>query len=240
MIKALASSGQAMLVQQRRHELIANNLANANTPGFQKLVSRVEQGTAVAVDPAVPTRGRTLSVSTLTATAQGPLESTGNPLDVALMGDGYFLIETPDGPRLSRDGALALGAEGELLHASGFPVLADGSALRIEGIPSILPDGTVMDGSRAGGRLSIVRPVAGSALLRRGDNLLEAPGGFEEVPAEEISVQSGRREGSNVEPIEEMVAMIRAFRSYEMAQKAAQAADELLRVAVERVGVIRA
>lgn len=240
MIKALASSGQAMQVQQRRHELIANNLANANTPGFQKLVSRVEQGTATGVGPAVATKGRTLSVSMLTSTAQGPLESTGNPLDVALMGEGYFLVETPDGPRLSRDGAFSLGADGELLHASGFPVLADGSSLRIEGIPSILPDGTVMDGERAGGRLSIVRPAAGSTLLRQGDNLLEAPGGVEEVPAEDVTVQAGRREGSNVEPIEEMVAMIRAFRSYEMAQKAAQAADDMLGVAVQRVGVVRA
>ena len=240
MIKALASSGQAMQVQQRRHELIANNLANANTPGFQKLVSRVEQGAPVGVGPAAATRGRAISVSMFTSTAQGPLESTGNPLDVALMGDGYFLIETPDGPRLSRDGAFALSAEGDLLHGSGYPVLADGSAVRIQGIPSILPDGTVMDGARASGRLSVVRPVAGSALLRQGDNLLEAPGGVEEVPVDEVTVQAGRREGSNVEPIEEMVAMIRAFRSYEMAQKAAQAADDLLRVAVERVGVLRA
>ncbi len=240
MIKALASSGQAMQVQQRRHELIANNLANANTPGFQKLVSRVELGAPSGVGPAAATKGRALSVGIFTSTAQGPLESTGNPLDVALMGEGYFLIETPDGPRLSRDGAFSLSAEGELLHGSGYPVLADGSALRIEGIPSILPDGTVMDGSRASGRLSVVRPVAGTALLRQGDNLLEAPGGVEEVPGEEVTVQAGRREGSNVEPIEEMVAMIRAFRSYEMAQKAAQAADDLLRVAVERVGVLRA
>jgi flagellar basal body rod protein FlgG len=239
MIKALAVSGQAMLVQQRRHELIANNLANANTAGFQKLVSRVEQSAVAGAAPGAA-RARGLSVSALTSTAQGPLESTGNPLDVALMGEGYFVVETPAGPRLSRDGGFSLGPDGELLHASGYPVQGDGGALRVEGTPSILPDGTVMDGERASGRLSILRPVAGSPLLRRGDNLLEAPGGTEEVPPEAVSVQAGRREASNVEVVEEMVAMIRAFRSYEMAQKAAQAADELLRVAVERVGVLRA
>jgi len=239
MIKALHSSGQAMLVQQRRHELIANNLANANTPGFQKLISRVEQAPLAAV-PGQTARSAGLSVSALTSTAQGPLESTGNALDVALMGEGYFLVETPDGPRLTRDGGFALGPDGELLHSSGHPVLADGGSLRIDGQPSILPDGSLLDSGRAAGRLSIVRPLAGTELRRGGDNLLEAPGGYEEVPLEEVSVQAGRREGSNVEPLEEMVAMIRAFRSYEMAQKAAQAADELLRVAVERVGVLRA
>lgn len=239
MIKALQSSGQAMLVQQRRHEVIANNLANANTPGFQKLVSRVEQEPRAALTGQAA-RSAGLRVGVFTSKAQGPLESTGNALDVALMGEGYFLVQTPDGPRLSRDGAFSLGPDGELLHSSGYPVLAGGGSLRVEGQPSILPDGSFLDNGRAAGRLSIVRPTAGTELLRGGDNLLEAPGGYEEVPLEEVSVQAGRREGSNVEPLEEMVAMIRAFRSYEMAQKAAQAADELLRVAVERVGVLRA
>ena len=239
MIKALESSGRAMQVQLRRHELIANNLANVTTPGFKKLFAQVAQETAQpAASGGAP--ARRLSVGSATSSVQGPLQSTGNPLDAALMGDGYFEVETPDGPRLSRDGAFSLGPNGELLHSSGNPVLADGSPVRIETVGSILPDGTVLDGDRPVGRLSVVRPVAGSALLRRGDNLLEAPGGTEPVPEGETQVLAGRVEGSNVEAVEEMVDMIRAFRAYEMAQKAAQAADDTLRVAVERVGAVRA
>ncbi len=241
MIKALQSSGLAMSVQQQRHELIANNLANANTPGFQKLFGRVRAEGGVS-NPGMGPSGppRSLLVESLSSQAQGSLVSTGNPLDAAIMGEGYFLVETPDGERLTRDGAFGLGPDGELLHSSGHPVLAGGSSISIRSEPNILPDGTVMDGDRAVARLSVVLPNEGRALIRQGENLLEAPDGFEEQDADAARVLGGHLEGSNVEPVEEMVAMIRAFRAYEMATKAAQAADETLRTAVTKVGVLRA
>jgi flagellar basal-body rod protein FlgF len=241
MIKALRSSSLAMSVQQQRHELIANNLANANTPGFQKLFGRVRAeggGGTTDKSPGGPVHG--LLVESLPSQAQGSLVSTGNPLDAAIMGEGFFLVETPEGQRLTRDGAFGLGPEGELLHSSGHPVLAGGSSIFIRSEPSIMPDGTVMDGDRAIARLSVVTPNEGSGLIRRGDNLIEAPGGFEEQEAGESRILGGHLEGSNVEAVEEMVSMIRAFRAYEMATKAAQAADDTLRTAVTRVGVLRA
>ncbi len=241
MIKALRSSSLAMSVQQQRHELIANNLANATTPGFQKLFGRVRAeggGAPTKSSPGSPVQG--LFVESLPSRAQGSLMSTGNPLDAAIMGEGYFLVETPEGQRLTRDGSFGLGPEGELLHSSGHPVLAGGSSLLIRSEPSIMPDGTVMDGDRAVGRLSVVSPNEGTELIRRGENLLEAPGGFEEQESGISRVVGGHLEGSNVEAVEEMVSMIRAFRAYEMATKAAQAADDTLRTAVTRVGVLRA
>ncbi len=242
MIKALQSSSLAMRVQQQRHELIANNLANANTPGFQKLYGRVRAEGAAASPGANPAGGtsRALLVESLPSKAQGALASTGNPLDAAIIGEGYFLVETPDGNRLSRDGGFGLGPEGQLIHSSGHPVLADGSSIFLQNDPSILPDGTVMDGDRIAARLSVVAPNEGSRLVRQGDNLLDAPGGYEELPAEDVRVVSGHLEGSNVEAVEEMVAMIRAFRAYEIASRSAQAADDTLRTAVTKVGVLRA
>ena len=242
MIKALQSSSQAMRVQQQRHEIIANNLANANTPGFRKLYGRVRaEGPTPSLGVSAPTApSRALLVESLPSMAQGSLTSTGNPLDAAIMGEGYFVVETPEGNRLSRDGGFGLGPEGQLLHSSGHPVLADGSSVFIQNDPSILPDGTVMDGDRIAARLSVVAPNEGSHLMRQGDNLLEAPDGYEQLPAEEIRVVSGHLEGSNVEAVEEMVSMIRAFRAYEIASRAAQAADDTLRTAVTKVGVLRA
>ncbi len=242
MIKALQSSGRAMSVQLQRHELIANNLANANTPGFQRLIGRVRELQASATTPgaaAAQGPGR-LIVESIPSRENGPLQATGNPLDVALMGDGYFLVETAQGERLTRDGAFSLSSEGELLHSSGSPVLADGSSVSIRGQASILPDGTILDGEQIVGRLSVVRPEEGAGVIREGENLLRIEGEYEEAPAGEVRVVSGHIEGANVHAVEEMVDMIRAFRAYEIAQRAAQAADDTLRIAVERVGVLRA
>jgi flagellar basal-body rod protein FlgF len=243
MIKALQSSGRAMAVQLQRHELIANNLANVNTPGFQQLISRVKSQytTSPGAGPGLSgTRNLEVIVDSIQNNNGGPLRATGNPLDVALVGEGYFTVDTPDGVKLSRDGSFSLNEQGELIHSSGYPVLADGSTVVITREASILQDGTIMDGDQALGRISVVRPMGEGSLRREGDNLLSATAGIEQAPPEEINIMSGHLEGSNVNAIEEMVSMIKAFRAYETAQKAAQAADETLRTAVERVGVVRA
>ncbi|MBN2169784.1 MAG: flagellar hook-basal body protein [Candidatus Krumholzibacteriota bacterium] len=239
MIKALEHSGQAMGVQLRRHEIIANNLANLNTPGFQRVIARVSDAAPIGAAAAARTRPA-LRVESLTSGASGPLQATGNPLDAALVGEGYFLVETPRGERLSRDGSFALDAAGTLLHSSGHPVLADGGALSIRGSASILADGSVLDDGRLVGRLTVVRPAADAGLEREGDNLLRVAGEIETVPAGETSVLGGHLEGANVQAVQEMVDMIRAFRAYEIAQRAALAADDTLRIATERVGVVRA
>ncbi|MCP4548355.1 MAG: flagellar hook-basal body protein [bacterium] len=243
MIKALQSGGRAMQVQAQRHEIIANNLANANTPGFKKLIGRVNSQLASTAGTA-ETGGSGLTpqliVDSVPSTRGGALQATGNALDAAIVGDGYFLIETPDGEMLSRDGNFTLNAQGELLHSSGYPVLADGGAIAIQQQGSILPDGTILDGDLVVGRLSLVRPAAGGELRSEGNNLSSIAGEIEEVPAEEINIVSGHVEGSNVDAIEEMVRMIQAFRAYEIAQKVTQAADDTLKTAVERVGVVRA
>ncbi len=240
MIKALLSSSQAMSMQSQRHDLIANNLANVNTPGFQKLIAQVRSGADPANSSAAAQDMQRLTITSWPSSATGPLKATGNPLDIGLTGEGYFVVETPQGQRLTRDGSLGLSPAGELLHSSGNPILADGSTLTIREAPSILPDGTVMDGDRVVGRLSVVKPNKGSNLRREGQNLLEATGGFEEVPAESVSIAAGNIEGSNVDAIEEMVTMIKAFRAYEIAQKAVHAADETLQIATQKVGAVRA
>ena len=240
MIKGLLSSSQAMAMQAQRHDLIANNLANVNTPGFQRLIARVRSEQGQAVPGGAPATGQRLEVTSVPSQRPGALRPTGNPLDVAIGGEGYFLVETPVGLRLSRDGSFGLSREGELIHSSGNPVLADGSSLIIRGTPSILPDGSVMDGERLIGRLTLVRPNSMAALRRDGENLHDALDGYEELEADEVRVVSGHLEGSNVDAVEEMVSMIRAFKAYEIAQKAAQSVDDTLQTATQKVGALRA
>ncbi len=242
MIKALGSSRQAMQVHLRRHEVIANNLANVNTPGFKRelsKVSAVEAPLTMAPGQAPQLAPRELIVEGAPNLAGGALSATGNPLDVALAGEGFFQVQSPDGPRLTRDGSFSLDPQGLLIHSSGHPVLVDGGSVQLSGMPSILQDGSILDGENPAGQLSIVKVGEGGRLIREGDNLFSVEGGTEEMEAGDIQLASGFLEGSNVDPIREMVNMIQAFRVYELAQKAAHAADETLQIAVNRVGVLR-
>jgi len=242
MIKALDSSRQAMQVHLQRHEVTANNLANANTPGFKRELARVTsveapQTMVPGQSPRFPSRE--LLVEGAAHLAGGSLSATGNPLDVAIAGEGFFQVQAADGPALTRDGAFSLDPQGVLIHSSGYPVMVDGGSIQLTGIPSIQSDGSILDGEIPAGRLSVVAPADGARLLREGDNLLRAEGGTRELEIGEVRMASGFLEGSNVDPVREMVNMIQAFRVYELAQKAAQAADETLNVAVNRVGVLR-
>jgi flagellar basal-body rod protein FlgF len=242
MIKALDSSRQAMQVQLRRHEVTANNLANVNTPGFKRelsMVTALEAPASGDAGPGAQSAPRELLVEGRPNLAGGSLSATGNPLDVALAGEGFFQVQSPDGARLTRDGSFTLDPQGLLIHSSGYPVLVDGGSVQLSGLPSILQDGSILDGENPAGQLSIVKVGEGGHLMREGENLFRVEGGTEEMEAGDIQVASGFLEGSNVDPIREMVNMIQAFRVYELAQKAANAADQTLQIAVNRVGVLR-
>ena len=237
MIKALDCSRQAMQMNLRRHEVISDNLANVNTPGFKREMARItslEEERA----PGLPT-GRELVVDGMPQLSGGALQATGNVLDLALRGEGFFQVQGPEGPRLTRDGSFGLDSQGMIVHSSGHPLLVDGGSVQITGACSVLPDGSILDGERPVGRISLVAPAEGSRLMRQGDNLYESSGGTRELDAAEVQVASGYLEASNVDPVREMVDMIRAFRVYEIAQRAASAADETLSKAVNQVGALR-
>lgn len=237
MIKALDSSRQAMQMHWMRHEVISDNLANVNTPGFKREMARVTS----LEDPSrngLPS-GRQLIVEGRPQLTGGALQATGGALDLAIRGPGFFQVQTPDGNLLTRDGSFTLDAQGLLVHSSGNPVLVDGGSVQITGVPSVLPDGSILDGEMPVGRLTLVAPSEGAQLTREGKNLYRAEGGTREVGADEATVAAGYIESSNVDPVREMVNMIRAFRVYELAQRAAQSADETLSIAVNKVGVLK-
>ena len=212
-----------------RQEVVAHNLANASTNGF-----RAE----LAAFRAVPVRGDGAStrVYALESTvgysnAPGVVQTTGRPLDVAVKGNSWLSVQALDGAEAyTRAGALEVNAEGVLTDLQGRPVVGDGGPLTLpaNAVVEIAADGTVSakvgrERPQPVGRLKLVTP---EATLQRGtDGLFRATEG--DLPADPAArLQSGALEGSNVNAIESMVAMIAAARQFEQQMKALQSAEQ--------------
>ena len=212
----------------REMQVVANNIANLSTTGFRR------EGVVFA-EHVVATGGPSLSMAhahgRMIDPAQGTLTTTGGPLDLAIEGEGYFLVGTPEGERLTRAGAFALGPEGDLLTAEGHPVLDAGGApvnLPADAGPvTISPDGTIGTPLGPVGQLGLVRPVDPLGMRHQVGTLFEAPGGFE--PAPEGRVMQGFLESSNVDPVREIARMIEVQRAYELGQSFLDREDQRMR-----------
>jgi len=223
----LSMSGAKAMMQ--RQDVLANNLANASTTGFRAELQAFR---------AVPVRGdgastRVYALETTTGydPAAGPAQQTGRPLDVALQGNAWLAVQGFDGTEAyTRMGSLQVDAEGTLMTSGGRTVLGDGGPIQlpIDSTPQIAADGTVTvrqpNGSMTPvGRLKLVTPEA--PLSRGDDGLFRAPEG--DLPADpNARLQDGALEGSNVNPIENMVAMIAAARQFEAQMKMLQTAEK--------------
>ena len=238
--------------QETRMAQIANNLANVNTTGFKRdgavfldeLRIRMEDGaTGTPIDPAAPEPARTAVAAAglprgYIDFSDGPIRQTGRELDVAIAGEGFFMVEGPDGAhRYTRAGAFVLNAEGELTTPDGRQVLDAGGqpiAVQVEAGPvRIAPDGRVMAGEAEQGRLGVARFDEPWRLAKHGEGLLAAPDGMAPEPVAEPALRPGALEGSNVNPIEEMVRMIQTQRIYETQQRLVRTIDELAQRRIE-------
>ncbi|MEA3297793.1 MAG: flagellar basal-body rod protein FlgG [candidate division Zixibacteria bacterium] len=257
MIKAMRTAASGMLSQQMNVDNIANNLANMNTAGFKK--SRLEfqdvlyqnlrqAGSASAVGHMVPT-GLSIGYGTkVVATArqftEGNLTPTGNPLDLAIAGDGFFQMQHPDGSTVyTRDGSLKLSAEGQIVNSDGYylvpeitiPQDATNISVGTDGVVQVLSFG--QSEPTEIGQLELARFVNPAGLSAIGRNLLVATPASGD-PQTDIPTQSGMGqidqgylEMSNVQVVDEMVDMIVAQRAYEMNSKAIQMADDMAAIA---------
>jgi flagellar basal-body rod protein FlgF len=222
----LSMSGAKATMQ--RQEVLANNLANASTTGFRAELQAMR---------AVPVRGdgastRVYALETTTGydPTPGSIATTGRSLDVAMQGNAWLGVQALDGTEAyTRMGSLQVNAEGTLTTSGGLTVLGDGGPITLppNSEPSIAPDGTISVKQAGGtvntvGRLKLVTP---EAALQRGDDGLfrAADGDLTADPAARL--QEGALEGSNVNPIESMVAMIAAARQFEAQMKMVQTAE---------------
>lgn len=216
MISGIFRLMDGSLAQQHRFENISNNLSNINTNGFKKSV--------ISFDKALSQN----SISSLDL-SPGPVVHTGNNLDVALEGAGFFKVMTPEGIRYTRDGAFTLDKDGLLITRSGNPVLGENGPITLSGDNiSIERDGQVADQNGLLDKLSIVDFTEPRFLQKEGGSLYHHSGEKRNiVSAEQPSVQQSYLEKSNVNPSEEMIKMIEAFRNFESVQKAIQNMDEI-------------
>lgn len=234
-ISYIGLSQQLSLSEQMN--ISANNLANMTTPGFKSQAALfVEYLTA-------PKQGETVkqvqdhgSYRDLTS---GSLKQTFNDLDVAIHGEGYFAVQTPDGStKYTRDGSFALNADNEIVNKSGYPVMGDGgSTLTVPAGSSritITSDGTITTDRGDVGKLQVTNFENQQKMIEVGGNLLDA-GGAPEVAVENLKISQGAIEQSNVNPIIEMNKMVEILRQYQATQKMLMADHERIRSTIQKL-----
>ena len=212
---------------------VAHNLANASTTGYRAMEHKFRA--VPVVGESLPTRAFVVDASVANVFDQGPMLATGRPLDVALQGDGWMSVETPDGGEAyTRAGNLQININGQLQTASGLNVLGDGGPIAIppDNSVTIAPDGTVSAVPLFGapnnvavvGRIKLVNPPA-AELVRGDDGLFRTQTGEPAPLDENVKLASETLEGSNVNPVDAMVNMISLARQFEMQIKMLQTAD---------------
>lgn len=213
-------------------DIIANNIANISTNGFRREDVVFAENIAALED--APSLSMASSDARYLSDNQGPLRSTGGTFDLAIEGDGYFLVATPEGERLTRAGQFTTDAEGQLTNAEGLPVLDAGGASIIipagSGPIGVGSDGTISANGNPIGQVGVVRPIDPLGMTREAGTRFRAPDGFVEVEAPQVL--QGFLEGSNVNPILEVARMIDVQRSYELGQQFLDAENERIRSAI--------
>ncbi len=213
-------------VQGRRFDIITNNLANVGTTGFKKDTLTFD---------------RALQEYVKTDLSQGSLRLTGNRLDLALEGDGFFEIETPRGIRYTRNGSFSLNGEGVLVTKNGDPVLGENGTILIgDGDITIDTQGQITVDETVVDTLSVAKFARPERLQKEGlSNCIYNGDEKEIVRPENVLVKQGFLEESNVMVVEEMTKMIETLRTYECYQKMIQIFDETSHKAINEVGRVQ-
>lgn len=230
---------------QRQMDVVANNMANVNTTGFKSEQILFEQyQMPVARDRDFQGKDQPLSYvqdwATIHDLSGGAITQTGNPLDVALNGDGFFTVQTPAGDRFTKAGSFQISNSGLLVDATGNPVLGTGGPLQFtadEKDITISADGSVSTSAGIKGKLRIAEFEAPQALVREGTNLYS---GGTPLPATRTTVMQGAIEKSNVSGVSQMAEMIRVTRSYESISDLMSKQDEMRQSAIQRLGAVNA
>lgn len=228
---------------QRRMEVVANNLANISTPGFH--ANRLAFTTLVsekAMDKSLSGAGAKVSFveefGTYADTRPGPLTETRNPLDLAINGKGYFVVDTPEGQRYTRGGNFQLSADGRVITSEGYalldknqrPITIPAQAGKIE----ITREGQVQTEQGQVGSIQVVQFADELALRREAGGLYVANAAAQ--PADKtIEVRQGMLEGSNVEGVTEITRMLETLRAYQSAQRLVDNDQDRVRRAIDKL-----
>lgn len=221
------------VLQERRMEVLSDNLANVNTAGFKSQRPLFELASPDRFG--IRTFGKLDEVAN--DLSQGMVQKTERKLDAAIRGEGFFAIETPYGRRYTRDGSFTVSTDGRLVTKEGNAVVGDKGEIRISS-PEVSIDavGNITSGGAPAGRLAVVTFKDLSLLKREGSFYAALPGAQEAPASPSTQVEQGYIESSNVNAVKAMTTMIEALRSYETHSKMIQSIDDMTRKAVEEVG----
>jgi flagellar basal-body rod protein FlgF len=215
-------------------DCIANNLANIHASGYKaERLHYLRENTSSAGDSA----GIKITPLLVIDFSQGELETTGNPLDLAIEGDGFFVVQTKNGEAYTRKGNFTINRNKEIVTQSGEYVLGESGKITLNGSDVVVTgNGEVkVDGNKAG-KLKMVKFDKPAALVKEGNGLFFDPGGAGLRIQDKPDVRSGCLENSNVQGIREMVEMINIQRSVEIYQKNIQTLSDQDKLSTGRVG----
>ncbi len=223
----------------REMNLTANNIANINTPGFKKqsmlFVEHLNQANnAGSVDNKI---SQVNDYGSYRDNGQGALHKTDNSLDLAIQGEGFFVIKTPEGQKYSRAGSFTLNSQREIVTKDGHKVMGDGGPLIIPEEASyitVTEDGTVNTNSGEVGKIKLVTFNNLNNVVPTGNNLFESTKD-KETPVTNPSIQQGMIEKSNVQPVLEMTRMIEIQRMFEMTQNLVKNHHDLQRTTIQQL-----
>lgn len=245
MIRGLYTSASGMIAQMSKNDVAANNLANVNTTGFKKdtavfrsfpemLLKRINDPDKNVSRPVIGNLGTgTVLDEVITSNNQGSLQETGAPLNLAIAGEGYFVVKRDGRELYTRNGNFTVDKEGFLTTANGDRVQGQNGDIQINGQQiSIDSRGEIIVDKNSLGFLRLTAIQDPKLLVKMGDSFF-AEGQAQPFKGE---VKQGFLEASNVNTIVEMVDLISVMRAYETNQKAIQAHDQTLDKAVNEVG----
>ena len=232
-----------LVAQNRATAVLAHNMANAETPGFRAsrpvFAEHLERQRDAQAVPGGESVHFALDRGSWRDEAPGPVQATGNPLDVAISGEGMFAVETPRGERYTRAGRFSLGPEGTIVDMEGNSLLGvSGAPLRVspnDARLTIRGDGTLSSENGEIGKIRVVRFAEPQRLVAEGDRLM-APGGGQAAEAVETpTLVQGAVEGSNVRPVIELTRLTAEMREFQFMAQFAEKEGERLSTAVERI-----
>ncbi len=231
---------------RRQMDVVANNLANMETAGFKGGSLRFEEFVMPVAEVDGVTGSNRMVSSVLDAGqvrdfGEGTVTQTGNPLDVAINGDGWLVVQTDNGERFTRNGHLKIDPDGRLVTSDGHPVLGTGGEVTLTADDTeitIGADGTLTTNNGNNNRLRVVRFDDQNLLTPEGNNLYRSEA--DPLPAETSRVMQGFVEKSNVHPVMEMTRMIETSRAYMSTSRLLDNTGELRQRAIETLGRLQA
>jgi flagellar basal body rod protein FlgG len=217
-INGMRQAASAMRYLERRQEVVSNNLANVDTHGFkgERVFARMlDDGLGPVADATTDLRA-------------GSLKETGSPLDIAIGGDGFLVVQTPQGERLTRGGSFRLDETGQVVDPRGNVLLGEGGPLNIEGgTIEIDAAGRIFVDGKDAGTLRVENVPAGTEMVHEEGTLFAADGAASPVASGERRIRQGYLEDSNVSSIDALVDMITIQRAYTAAQKTMVTLDDI-------------